>query len=114
MNLDGVTLTGIIGIAGFISTLMSIAAFWLGQKKAASPEGKDKGLMESDMNNLKEAMKTLTKSFDTLTIKLETQDEKREKDYREMLISLTEVKSSYKSLHIRVDDLCKRMEGMNK
>ena len=114
MNLDGVTLTSVIAIAGFISTLMSIAAFWLGQKKAASCEGKDRGVMESDVNNIKDSIKALTNSFDTLTIKLETQDERREKEYREMLISLTEVKSSYKALHTRVDDLCKRMGCMNK
>ena len=113
-----ISLGGLVGIVGLVATVCSIASFILGQKKAvtadATSAGKDKGLIESDMNNIKEAIKSLTTSINTLTIKLEAQDEKREKDYREMLVSLTEVKSSYKSLHLRLDTLEKRLEGVSK
>lgn len=108
--MECVSLPVVISVAGLVSTIMSIVAFWLGRKKAYSDEGRDKGHIQSDITYLRESITALTKSFEGLALKLDIQDEKREKDYREMLVTLTELKTSYKSLHKRVDELCKKVE----
>lgn len=95
----GVVIAGL----GLVCSLCTIAAFYIGRRKAAADEGKEKGSLKKDIEYIKDTVKDTTKSLETLAIKLEAQDKQREDDYRQLLVQLTELKSSYKSLHLRVD-----------
>lgn len=112
--MDNITVPELIGISGLVSTILSIVAFWLGRKQAITVEGKTRGQLESDLGYLKESVGKLTSAFDTLTTKLELQDEKREKDYRAVLVELAELKARYSMLNTRVEEISKYLGGGSK
>lgn len=91
-------------------SLCSVASFLLGRRKAANEEGEKEGSLKTDIQYIKETIRDTTKSLDALSIKLDAQDKQREEDYRQLLVELTELKSSYKSLHIRVDEMQRRID----
>jgi hypothetical protein len=111
--LEQVTLGQIIVIAALFTSLLSIASFYLGRKNAATTEGKFKGSLESDLTNIKETMRCLTLSFQSLTTKIETQSETREKEYRDILIKMNTLELKYDALNERINELA-RTEGGNK
>lgn len=98
-----------VALVGFCCSLCSIAAFLLGRQKAAQDEGKEEGTLITDLKYIKETMKDTTKSLDSLSGKLDAQNKQREDDYRNLLVQFTELKASYKSLHIRVDEINRRI-----
>lgn len=100
INLD---ITLLVTVVGLIVSVCSIAAFFLGRKKEASSEGRNTGILETDIKNISRQLQDMRVSFDRLSIKIETVDERRENEYRELFVQVTELKSSYKSLHKRLD-----------
>lgn len=109
--MEGLTLAGFVACVALCSTICGIAAFVIGRKKAAQDEGEKEGNIKTDIQYIKESIKDTAKSIETLTLKMETSDNKREEDYRALLVQLTELKSSYKSLHIRVDNIEKNINS---
>lgn len=97
---DMVSLSAIIGL---LVAACSIAAFLLGRRKEANLEGKNSGIMESEIKNISRQIQDMKESFDKVNTKLEVGDEKREREYRETIIKVTELLQNYKSLHKRVD-----------
>lgn len=109
--MEGLTLTSFIACVTLCSTICSVVAFLIGRKKAAQDEGEKEGNIKTDIQYIKESIKDTAKSIETLSLKMETSDNKREEDYRALLVQLTELKSSYKSLHIRVDNIEKNINS---
>ena len=107
---NGLTWGAVAAVVAFLCSLCSIAAFFLGTRKAAQDEGKEEGSLKTDIQYIKDTIRDTTKSLDTLSLKLDAQDKQREEDYRQMLVQITELKSSYKSLHIRVDEMNRRID----
>lgn len=107
---NGLTWGAVVAVVAFLCSLCSIAAFFLGRRKAAQDEGKEEGSLKTDIQYIKDTIRDTTKSLDTLSLKLDAQDKQREEDYRQMLVQITELKSSYKSLHIRVDEMNRRID----
>ena len=99
-----------VAVVGLCCSLCSIAAFLFGRRKAAQDEGKKEGSLATDLKYIKETIKDTTKSLETLTVKLDAQSKQREEDYRDLLVKFTELKASYKSLHIRVDEMQRRID----
>ena len=97
-------------IVGLVVSACSIAAFFLGRKKEATAEGNKSGVIESDIKNISRQMEEMKTSFDRMNLKMDTVDEKRESEYRTMLVSVTELTSSYKSLHKRVDAIEQKLD----
>lgn len=108
--MDGMSWGAVVAVVAFSCSLCSVASFVLGRRKVAQDEGKQEGSLATDLKYIKETIKDTTKSLEALTIKLDAQSKQREEDYRDMLIQLTELKSSYKSLHIRVDEMQRRID----
>ena len=108
--MEGLTWGAVVAFVALCCSLCSIAAFLLGRRKAAQDEGKEEGSLKTDIQYIKDTIRDTTKSLDALSLKLDAQDKQREEDYRQLLIQITELKSSYKSLHIRVDEMNKRID----
>lgn len=108
--MEGLTWGAVVAVVTLCCSLCSIAAFLLGRRKAAQDEGKEEGSLKTDIQYIKDTIRDTTKSLDALSLKLDAQDKQREEDYRQLLIQITELKSSYKSLHIRVDEMNKRID----
>lgn len=107
--MDGLSWGAVVAVVGLCCSFCSIAAFLLGRRKVAQDEGKEEGTLATDLKYIKETIKDTTKSLDALNVKLDAQGKQREQDYRDLLVQITELKSSYKSLHIRVDDMQRRI-----
>ena len=108
--MEGLSWGAVVAVVALCCSLCSIAAFLLGRKKVAQEQGKEEGSLRTDIQYIKDTLRDTTKSLDNLALKLEAQDKQREEDYRRLLVELTELKSSYKSLHIRVDEMQRRID----
>lgn len=107
--MEGMTWGGIAALIALCCSVCSIAAFLLGRKKAAQDEGKEEGSLRTDIQYIKETIRDTTKSIDALSLRIAAQDKQREEDYRQMLVQMTELKASYKALHLRVDEMQRRL-----
>lgn len=107
--MDGLSWGAVVAVVAFCCSLCSVASFLLGRRKVAQDEGKEEGTLATDLKYIKETIKDTTKSLDALNVKLDAQNKRQEQDYRDLLVQLTELKSSYKSLHIRVDEMQRRI-----
>jgi len=108
--MSGMTLGDMGALLALCTSICSIASFYIGRQRAAASEAEESGHMSSDLQYIKDNLRDTSKSLDALTAKLDAQNKQREEDYRELLVKLTELKSSYKSLHIRVDQLEKQVD----
>lgn len=100
----------LVVLIGLVASACSIAAFFLGRKKEATQDGQKSGAIQTDIKNISRQMNEMKTSFDTMNLKMDTVDEKRESEYRTMLVSVTELTSSYKSLHKRVDAIEQKLD----
>jgi len=103
--MEGVTWPAVAAVLSLIVALCSVTSFYVGRKQASKQEGQEEGGLRTDITYIKDTVKDQVKSIDALSQKIDAQGEKAEKDYRDLLVRFTELKSSYKSLHIRVDNL---------
>ena len=108
--MDGLSWGAVVAVVALCCSLCSVASFLLGRRKVAQDEGKQEGTLATDLKYIKETIKDTTKSLDALSVKLDAQSKQREDDYRDLLVQLTELKASYKSLHIRVDNISRRVD----
>lgn len=108
--MEGLSWGAVVAVVALCCSLCSVASFLLGRRKVAQDEGKEEGTLATDLKYIKETIKDTTKSLDALGVKLDAQSKQREEDYRDLLVKFTELKSSYKSLHIRVDELQRRID----
>lgn len=97
-------------IIGLVVSSCSIAAFFLGRKKEATAEGNKSGIIESNVKSIFCQLTEIKTSFDRMSLKMDQMDEKRESEYRNMLVGMTELSASYKSLHKRVDAIEHKIE----
>lgn len=107
--MEGLSWGAVVAVVALCCSLCSVASFLLGRRKVAQDEGKQEGTLATDLQYIKETIKDTTKSLEALNVKLDAQSKQREEDYRDLLVQLTELKSSYKSLHIRVDEMQRRI-----
>ena len=108
--MDGLSWGAVVAVVSLCCSLCSVASFLLGRRKVAQDSGKQEGSLATDLKYIKETIKDTTKSLDALNVKLDAQSKQREEDYRDLLVQLTELKASYKSLHIRVDNISRRVD----
>lgn len=108
--MDGMSWGAVVAVVAFCCSLCSVASFILGRRKVAQDEGKEEGSLATDLKYIKETIKDTTKSLEALNVKLDAQNKLREEDYRDLLVQLTELKASYKSIHIRVDEMNRRID----
>jgi len=100
----------LVMLIGLVVSACSIAAFFLGRKKEAAQEGQESGALQTDIKNISRQIDEMKISFDKLNLKLDTVNEKRENEYRTMLVNVTELTSCYKALHQRVDAIEQKLD----
>lgn len=103
--MEGLTWGAFAAVLAVVVSLCSVAAFFLGRKKAASEEGESKGQVATDLQYIKDTLKENTRAVENLTTKLDLVDTKREEDYRSMLVQITEMKSKLAALEARVNTI---------
>lgn len=108
--MEGLTWGAVAAVVALCCSLCSLASFLFGRRKVAKDEGSAEGSLKTDIQYIKDTIRDTTKSLDALSLKLDAQDKQREEDYRQLLVQMTELKSSYKSLHIRVDEMQRRID----
>ena len=108
--MEGLSWGAVVAVVALCCSLCSVASFLLGRRKVAQDEGKEEGSLATDLRYIKETIKDTTKSLDALNVKLDAHNKQREEDYRDLLVQITELKASYKSLHIRVDNISRRVD----
>lgn len=108
--MDELSWGAVVAVVALCCSLCSVASFLLGRRKVAQDEGKHEGTLATDLKYIKETIRDTTKALDSLNVKLDAQNKQREQDYRDLLVELTELKASYKSLHIRVDNISRRVD----
>ncbi len=100
--MDGLTWAAIAACLALVVSLCSIASFYFGRRKAATDDAEEQGSFKTDLQYIKDTVRDNAKSVDTLSIKIDTQSQQREKEYREMLVQSTELKVKYDLLHSEV------------
>ena len=108
--MEALTWGGIAATLALCCSLCSVASFYFGRRKAATDDAQEEGSLKTDIKYIKETMRDTTKSLEALSLKLDSQDKQRENDYRDLLVQITELKASYKSLQIRVDAMSKQID----
>lgn len=102
--------SGIAVILAILVPICAIAGFYFGRKKEASDKGKNEGVIETTISNVAAQIGEVKNSVDKMSYKIDGMAEKSERDYRDILVQVTKLDSSYKSLHIRVDEMEKRIK----
>lgn len=108
--METVDISLLVVLVGLVVSTCSIAAFFLGRKKEATYDGQKSGAIETDIKNISRQVDEMKTSFDRMNLKMDTVDEKRECEYRTMLVSVTELSASYESLHKRVDTIEQKID----
>lgn len=96
--MEGLTVMGVVGLIGLVATICSLASFYLGRKKAASDEGARDGELHADIKYIKQQLKDNTEAMEKMTNRLEQVDNKREEDFRQLLVKCTELETKYEGL----------------
>lgn len=87
-----------VAVIGLCCSICSIASFYFGRRKAATDEAKEEAKVSVDLRYIKDTVKEQSKSLETLTTKLDTQNTQREKEYRELLVKYTELDTKHRLL----------------
>ena len=103
--MENVNATVVYSLLVILVAICSIAGFLLGRKKEATDSGKTQGSIETNLKNMADQLGKMSMSLEKMNDKIDTTNELREKEYRELLIMQTKLDSSYRSLHKRVDFL---------
>lgn len=103
--MNDLTLGGLIAVLGVFVSLCSIASFYFGRKKAASDDARETGGIMTDLKYIKESVERTSKTVDALSTKMDATDQKRENEYRELLVEFTKLQQNHKSLQRRVENI---------
>lgn len=102
MNASDVT-NILLGAVAVIATVCNIVTFFLNRRSAACAEGEAKGTSAATIKNISEQLNEIQSQMEKTADKTEERDRIREQEYRALLVAVSDVTSSYKSLHKRVD-----------
>lgn len=115
--MDAVTVTGLGISLGLVVSFCSISSFFLGRKKAAKEDGIKQGIVESDVKYLREIVDDIKKNQTDLTTKLDEKEQRRELEYRELVINHISIREECKAISERVysiEETIKTVIGGNK
>lgn len=92
-----------------VCAVCSIASFYFGRKKAATDDAQEQGSFKTDLQYIKDSVKTCGESVSSLSSKLDAHSAQREQEYREMLVQNTQLSVKYDLLQQRVDSMEKEI-----
>lgn len=96
--MNELTWAALAACIALVVSLCSIASFYFGRRKAATDEAREEAKVSVDLKYIKDTIRDQTKSLDNLTTKLDDQNAKREKEYRELLVKFTELETKHRLL----------------
>ena len=108
--MDALTIGGIAAVLGVCTSVTGLASFYFGRRKAATEAAKEDTKMSLDLQYIKDTVRDTTKAIDKLVAKMESQNDAREKQYRDLLVEFTKLESSYSALHSRMDRLAEELD----
>ena len=89
------TSSSLYAVLSLASVVCGLIGFYLGRKKEATDTGKSEGVLQSNVQNMLDKIEELKNSFNTMSKKIESNEEKREKEYRELLINQTRLETRF-------------------
>lgn len=95
----------LVGIASLIATLCTIAGFLLGRRKEAVEQGQQEGSFTADIKYIKTTMTDLKATVDKLDTKIDTNQEKLNDEYKQLLIEVIKLKEISSELQQRIAKL---------
>lgn len=95
----------IVSITGLISTVCAIAGFLIGRRKEAVTEGQQDGTIKTDISYIKETITDLKSSVEKLDNKIDSNQEKLNGEYKQLLVEVTRLKESTIDLQNRISKL---------
>lgn len=107
--MGGLTWAAVAACLTMVVSLCSIASFYFGRRKAAADDAERQGSFRTDLQYIKDTVRENAKSVDTLSIKLDTQSQQREKEYRQMLVQSAELSVKYEFLYSEITNMKKEM-----
>ena len=95
----------LVGIASLIATFCTIAGFLLGRRKEAVAEGQQDGTFKSDITYIKNTMTDLKTSVEKLDNKIESNQEKLNDEYKQLLVEVVKLKEASNEMQQRIGKL---------
>ena len=95
----------LVGLASLIATLCTIAGFLLGRRKEAIAEGQQDGTFKSDITYIKNTMTDLKTSVEKLDNKIESNQEKLNDEYKQLLVEVVKLKEASNEMQQRIGKL---------
>jgi len=88
-----------------LGAVMSLITFYLGRRRDATEMGIKDGMLTQSLQTLQLSLNEMKSSIERINNKMDMTDERREREYRDILVAYAKLEESYKSLHKRVDSL---------
>lgn len=95
----------LVGMASLIATLCTIAGFLLGRRKEAVAEGQQDGTFKADITYIKNTMTDLKTSVEKLDNKIDSNQEKLNDEYRQLLVEVVKLKEASSEMQQRIGKL---------
>ena len=95
----------LVGMASLIATLCTIAGFLLGRRKEAIAEGQQDGTFKADITYIKNTMTDLKTSVEKLDNKIDSNQEKLNDEYRQLLVEVVKLKEASSEMQQRIGKL---------
>ena len=95
----------LVGMASLIATLCTIAGFLLGRRKEAVAEGQQDGTFKADITYIKNTMTDLKTSVEKLDNKIDSNQEKLNDEYRQLLVEVVKLKEASAEMQQRIGKL---------
>lgn len=92
----------LVGMASLIATLCTIAGFLLGRRKEAVAEGQQDGTFKADITYIKNTMTDLKTSVEKLDNKIDSNQEKLNDEYKQLLVEVVKLKESSAEMQQRI------------
>lgn len=95
----------LVGMASLIATLCTIAGFLLGRRKEAVAEGQQDGTFKADITYIKNTMTDLKTSVEKLDNKIDSNQEKLNDEYKQLLVEVVKLKEASAEMQQRIGKL---------
>ena len=109
---ENLSLSNVYAVLVFISCVLSIISVLKSGKKDSQQDGVSDGEVQSDLRYIKQQLEEIKHGMTNTDVKIDRKFENIEKDYRDLLMSNTELIQQYKSLHRRVDTIDQQINNL--
>ncbi len=109
---ENLSVSNVYAVLVFISCVLSIIGVLKSSKKDSQKDGANAGEVQSDLRYIKQQLEEIKRGMTDTDVKIDRKFENIERDYRNLLMSNTELIQQYKSLHRRVDNIDKQINDL--